>query len=56
MWLVWFVLLFVLRRFSGADHPPTEPGALSPARRAIAVGCVLLFILLFMPTPLRLID
>ena len=56
VWLVWFVLLFVLGRFSGANHPPTEPGALSPARRAIAVGCVLLFVLLFMPTPLRLID
>lgn len=56
VWLVWFVLLFALRRLSGGEHPPTEPGELSPARRAVAIGCVVLFVLVFMPTPLRLID
>ncbi|MBW2526039.1 MAG: site-2 protease family protein [Deltaproteobacteria bacterium] len=56
VWLVWFGLLFLLKRFSGDNHPPTEPGQLSPVRRAIAIGCILLFVLLFMPTPIRIID
>jgi membrane-associated protease RseP (regulator of RpoE activity) len=51
-WLVWFGLLFGMRRCTGQNHPPTGPGTLSPARRAIAVLCLILFVLLFMPTPL----
>jgi hypothetical protein len=55
-WLVWFVVLGVLARLSGKDHPPCEPGALSPFRKAIGWVCVGLFIGLFMPTPLSLVD
>ena len=51
-WLVLFGLLSLLGRTMGHDHPPVDAGELSPARRAVAVGCLLLFILLFMPTPL----
>jgi len=51
-WLVWFGLLSVIGRTMGSDHPPVEAGALSPARRGVAVVCLALFILLFMPTPL----
>jgi membrane-associated protease RseP (regulator of RpoE activity) len=51
-WLVWFVFLFVMRRFTGRTHPPFEPGLLSPRRRAIAAACLALFVLLCMPTPL----
>jgi membrane-associated protease RseP (regulator of RpoE activity) len=51
-WLVWFGLLSLLGRTMGPDHPPVEAGALSPARRGVAVLCLMLFILLFMPTPL----
>jgi len=52
-WLLWYVLLGVVGRFSGgARHPPTEPGDLSPARRVIAMVTLVLFVLLFMPTPL----
>ena len=51
-WLVWFVFLFILRWLSGGNHPPTEPGELDTGRKAIAIGCMLLFVLLFMPTPL----
>src|SRR5262245_41939893 len=29
-WLMWFGLLHLVRRASGGDHPPTEPGELSP--------------------------
>ena len=50
-WLFWFLLLLFVRRASGGDHPPTDPGALSPGRRVIAVLSLVLFVLLFMPTP-----
>jgi membrane-associated protease RseP (regulator of RpoE activity) len=53
VWVVWFFLLTVMRRLSGMNHPPTEPGELSPKRKLIAMGCVALFVLLFMPTPMR---
>lgn len=51
-WLVWFGLLSLLGRVMGPDHPPVEAGALTPARRRVAVACLALFVLLFMPTPL----
>jgi membrane-associated protease RseP (regulator of RpoE activity) len=51
-WLVWFALLTVLLRFSGGGHPPTEGGTLSPARRAVAIGTLVLFVLLLMPIPM----
>lgn len=51
-WLVWFGLLTLLGRTMGHDHPPFEPGPLSPARRRVAALCLLAFVLLFMPTPL----
>ncbi|MEZ4446141.1 MAG: site-2 protease family protein [Polyangiaceae bacterium] len=54
VWGVWFVLLQGLRRASGGvDHPPTEPGDLTIGRKAVAVVTLILFVLLFMPTPLR---
>jgi membrane-associated protease RseP (regulator of RpoE activity) len=51
-WLVWFVFLSLMRRFTGRGHPPFEPGPLSPRRRAVAAACLVLFVLLCMPTPL----
>jgi len=50
-WLVWFVLLTLLERWGGG-HPPTEAGELSRGRRIIAIGTLVLFVLLFMPTPM----
>jgi membrane-associated protease RseP (regulator of RpoE activity) len=50
-WLVWYVLIGVIMRVSGRDHPPTEPGELSPVRKGLAVLSLVLFVLLFMPTP-----
>jgi membrane-associated protease RseP (regulator of RpoE activity) len=52
-WLLWFFVLGVIARFSGGpDHPPVEPGALSPVRRVLSWACLALFVLLFMPTPM----
>jgi membrane-associated protease RseP (regulator of RpoE activity) len=51
-WLVWFGLLWGMRRLShGENHPPTDPGELGRGRRAVAVATLGLFVLLFMPTP-----
>jgi membrane-associated protease RseP (regulator of RpoE activity) len=51
-WLMWFVVLGVIARASGgSEHPPTEPGELSPRRRVVAVVTLVFFVLLFMPTP-----
>ncbi|MEM9696090.1 MAG: site-2 protease family protein, partial [Myxococcota bacterium] len=55
VWLVWFGLLFGMRWLSGPDHPPTDADAtLSPLRKAIAVATLIMFALIFMPTPLRI--
>jgi membrane-associated protease RseP (regulator of RpoE activity) len=51
-WLVWYALLHLVMSLGGRDHPPTEPGELSPLRKVLAVVCLALFVLLFMPTPL----
>lgn len=50
-WLMWFILTGVIGRFFGGDHPPCEPGQLSPRRRSIAIATLALFVALFMPTP-----
>ncbi len=53
-WLVWFGLTALVLRASGGVHPPTDEGeALGPGRRAVAIACLSLFVLLFMATPLR---
>jgi membrane-associated protease RseP (regulator of RpoE activity) len=51
-WLVWYGLLGLMARAMGQDHPPVEAGELSTARRRVAMVCLALFVLLFMPTPL----
>jgi membrane-associated protease RseP (regulator of RpoE activity) len=50
-WFGWFLILTLLERASGGKHPPTEDVPLSRGRRIVAVGTLLLFVLLFMPTP-----
>jgi membrane-associated protease RseP (regulator of RpoE activity) len=52
-WFVWFVLLHLMRRLSGKQHPPVDPGPLSPARTIVGVVCMVLFVLIFMPVPMR---
>jgi membrane-associated protease RseP (regulator of RpoE activity) len=50
-WLVWYLLLGLLARLGGREHPPFEPGPLSAGRQFVAWLCLILFALLFMPTP-----
>ena len=54
-WLVWFVVIGVIMRVGRRDHPPTEPGELPPLRKGLAVLSLVFFVLLFMPTPGRLL-
>lgn len=53
-WLLWFFVTALMAKMSGGtgDHPPYEDEYLSPGRKAIGGLCLLLFVLLFMPTPL----
>jgi membrane-associated protease RseP (regulator of RpoE activity) len=51
-WLVWYGITGAMARFAGADHPPFEPAPLDLGRKLIAVACLVLFVLLFLPTPL----
>lgn len=54
-WLVWYVLLGVLRRLSGGiDHPPVDDRPLPPNRSILFATVVASFVLTFMPVPLRL--
>ncbi|MEO8906277.1 MAG: site-2 protease family protein [Polyangiaceae bacterium] len=51
-WLVWFAVTGIIGRLSGgSDHPPFEPGELGRGRRAVAWLCLIMFVVLFMPTP-----
>lgn len=49
-WLVWAFLLALMARYAGREHPPTGPEPLSVGRKAVAVGTLVLFVLLFMPS------
>jgi len=51
-WLVLYGITGWMARISGADHPPFDEGELDGRRRGVAVLCLVLFVLLFMPTPL----
>ncbi len=64
LWIAWFVglgMLLVMERRSGAlrpspllDHPPTGAAPLGVGRAAIAIVTLLIFGLLFMPTPMSM--
>jgi membrane-associated protease RseP (regulator of RpoE activity) len=55
-WLTWWILLRVFARGGRREHPPTDDDRLSPRRRTVAIGTLLLFVLLFMPAWLRQIP
>ncbi|HYP91407.1 MAG TPA: site-2 protease family protein [Polyangiaceae bacterium] len=53
-WLMWYGITGLMARVSGEEHPPFEPGPLGRGRQILAVGCLVLFVLLFLPTPLTI--
>ncbi len=53
-WLVWAIGLYVMRHMGDGDyHPPVSGPPLSPARRRLAVAMVIVFLVLFVPVPMR---
>ena len=50
-WGLWLILTLVIGRYAGDDHPPTDDSTLSPFRKVVAVGTLVMYVLLFMPTP-----
>ncbi len=54
-WLIWpLLLLFMLRRSGGRYHPPVDMQPLSRGRRAVGLLVIVVFVLIFMPIPLRM--
>jgi membrane-associated protease RseP (regulator of RpoE activity) len=53
-WLVWALVLALMKRLSGgAYHPPVGEQPLSPGRKLLSLGMLALFLLLLIPIPLR---
>jgi membrane-associated protease RseP (regulator of RpoE activity) len=56
-WLVWFLMVSLMRRMSGGvNHPPVDEQPLPPSRRALFWLMVAVFITVFMPVPMRQIP
>jgi len=55
IWGMWALLGRGLLRMSGDRHPPTNDTEATPARRVVAWLSLGLFVLLFMPLPIRLV-
>ena len=53
MWLMWWVILGVLARLGGGNHPPVDDHdePLGLVRTVIAIASLVLFVLLFMRAP-----
>ncbi|MFT3921216.1 MAG: site-2 protease family protein [Myxococcales bacterium] len=49
-WMLWGVILAIMTRMNGDQHPPTEPSELTPTRRLLGYVTLAWFLLLFMPT------
>ena len=53
-WLIWFILLAVLRRLSGGiDHPPVDDRPLPASRAGLFWLVFVTFAIIFMPVPMR---
>jgi membrane-associated protease RseP (regulator of RpoE activity) len=53
-WLIWYGITGAMKHFAGEDHPPFEPAPLGRSRQLVAIGCLVLFVLLFLPTPMAI--
>ncbi len=57
-WLSLGLLLFIFlgrKKGRGFKHPPTDDVTLSSKHRAVGIACIALFIITFMPIPLRIL-
>jgi membrane-associated protease RseP (regulator of RpoE activity) len=53
-WLIWYVMLGLLRRLSGGiDHPPVDDRPLPRSRARLFWTVVASFVMIFMPVPIR---
>jgi hypothetical protein len=52
-WLVWTLMLGVIRGRSGEYHPPVGDVPLDPLRRKLALGMLIVFVLIATPVPFR---
>jgi membrane-associated protease RseP (regulator of RpoE activity) len=52
-WMMWTLLLGVMRRQAGEYHPPVGDVPLDPARRRRAIGMLVVFLLIATPVPFR---
>ncbi len=53
-WLVWSLALTGMRSLSGGEyHPPVTGPPLDRFHRALAIGMIIVFVLLFVPIPMR---
>jgi len=53
-WLIWYIMLGVLRRLSGGiDHPPVDDRPLPPSRTLVFAAVATSFVVTFMPVPMR---
>lgn len=50
-WLVWLIIILMVQRLSGGTHPPVDEPSLDTKRRGVAIATLVLFVLLFMPSP-----
>lgn len=53
-WAFWALILWLLTRATGPGHPPTDDDRLSPRRRLVGWLTLFLFVLLFMPSWIRM--
>jgi membrane-associated protease RseP (regulator of RpoE activity) len=51
-WLIWYGITGLMGRISGHDHPPFDGGDMDWRRRAVAIACLVLFVVLFRPAPM----
>lgn len=52
-WLVWTILLGLMRRSAGEYHPPVGDTPLDPARKKLAIAMLVVFVLIATPVPFR---
>jgi membrane-associated protease RseP (regulator of RpoE activity) len=52
-WIIWTLLLGVMRHQAGEYHPPVGDVPLDPSRRRRAIGMLIVFVLIATPVPFR---